>query len=769
MHWSAAMIAPRDIFTSAPLLRRDIVLDHALDQVSEAVVHASSLGTFELLLDGELVGDDVLSPGWSAYESRLRYRTYDITAKLSRRFVLGARLGNGWFRGRLGWTDDRALYGDRRALIAQLEIRYKDGSTQTVVTDDGWSAGPSEILADDLYDGQTIDARLRDEAWATYGSEPNGWGPVDIVAYDTRRLEPYIGPPVRRQQTLEPVKTWTSPAGRTLVDFGQNIVGWVRVTVTGPPGRQVVVRHAEVLENGELGTRPLRSAQATDRYLLSGGPDVFEPTFTFHGFRYIEIEGWPGRLDPAALEAVVVHSDLNRTGWFACSDPLLNQLHDNVVWGMRGNFLDVPTDCPQRDERMGWTGDLAVFAPAAAFLFDVDDFLRDWLRDLAVEQQAADGRVPYVVPDILKYLPDANDFATESTAIWGDAAVWVPWALWQSYGDLRILHEQYTSMAAHVRRVESLLSPSGLWDAGFQFGDWLDPLAPVADPFRARADPGVIATACAFRTARIMAEAASLTGHHEDAGTFTALAERLRRAFTAHYVAADGVIHSDAQAVYTVAIVFGLLDDRLTASAGDRLAQLVEENGFHIGTGFAGTAYITEALATTGYLDTAYRLLLQQESPSWLYPVTMGATTVWERWDSMLPDGSINPGGMTSFNHYALGAVADWMHRTVGGIAPLEPGYRRIHIAPRPGGGLTWAHTTLETPHGRVEVRWDLQETTLRVRATLPPGVSGVVDLPGAPLAEIDAGTLRVDVTVPAETRDPAATSVPNMHEGAKP
>ncbi len=751
------MISPAADLDGAPLLRKEISLDADHGEVRSAELHLSALGVFEATINGAPVGDDVLSPGWSSYEWRIRYRTYDVTHLLQTRSVLGVSLGNGWFRGRLTWSGGSALYGDRLGVIAQLEVTYADGHRQVVVTDDSWTAGPSPVLADDLYDGQTIDARRYDDSWTRPGGEPDGWVGVEVLEFDTRVLTPYLGPPVTRQEVLRPVEIWTSPSGQTLVDFGQNLGGWLRFRVKGPAGTEIVIRHAEVLDHRELGVRPLRTAQATDRFLLSGGDDFFEPTKTFHGFRYAEVTGWPtevaGELTPDSIEAVVVHSDLRRTGFFECSDPMLNQLHSNVVWALRGNFLDLPTDCPQRDERLGWTGDIAVFAPTAAFLYDVDTFLRDWLRDLHVEQQAANGLVGFVIPDVLKYVPPPREFPnTESTAVWSDAAAWVPWALWQAYGDRAVLEAQYDSMAAHVRRVESLLSPTGLWDTGFQFGDWLDPQAPPDEPFKAKADNGVVATACLHRTARIVAEVASLTGHEQDAAEFTALADRTRAAFNKHYVAEDGHLTSDAVTVYALAIVFGLLDDEDKEPAGARLAKLVAEGGYHIATGFAGTPYVTDALTMTGHLDVAYRLLLEESCPSWLYAVTMGATTIWERWDSMLPDGTINPGQMTSFNHYAFGAVADWMHRTIGGIAPLEPGYSRVLVAPRPGGGLSWAATRLQTPHGLVEVRWHQEDGQMTARTTLPEGVTGVVDLPGQTDVEIAAGTHEHRVVASSQT-----------------
>lgn len=761
--WSAQLIAPNDDMDGAPRLRTEIILADGHGPVKSAVLHASAHGVFEGWLNGRPVGDDVLSPGWTSYEWRLRYRTYDVTALLPRTSdsacVLGFALGNGWFRGRLTWSGGRAFYGPELAALAQLEITFADGHVQTVVTDETWTSGPSAVVANDIYDGETIDARRHSDTWLQPGFSSPEWTGVHAVSWDPSVLTPYLGPPVRRESELTPAKIWTSPGGKTLVDYGQNLVGWVRVRVEGPAGSTVTLRHAEVLEHDELGVRPLRTAEATDRFILSGGPDVFEPTFTFHGFQYVEVDGWPGGTEalqaiPDALTAVVVTSDLRRIGTFECSDDLLNQLHRNIVWGTRGNFVDVPTDCPQRDERLGWTGDLAAFAPSAAYLFDVKDFLRDWLRDLAAEQRAADGMVPFVVPDVLKYvtMPEGAHFPDpDSTAVWSDAAVWVPWALWQAYGDETVLVEQFDSMAAHVRRVESLLSPTGLWDTGFQFGDWLDPTAPPDDPFKAKADKGVVATACLHRSARLVAETARVLGRDEDAAHFDVLADRTRDRFNEHYVHDDGLIESDAPTVYALAIQFGLLDEDTEQLAGQRLAQLVADGGYHIQTGFAGTPFVCDALTRTGHLHDAYRLLLQRECPSWLYPVTMGATTVWERWDSMLPDGTINPGEMTSFNHYALGAVADWMHRTIGGLAPLEPGYSRVRVAPLPGGGITWATSSLETAHGTVAVHWSQGDDgdPITLELTVPPNVTAVVQLPGTPDVEVGEGSHLLPSTTP--------------------
>lgn len=739
--WSADLIAPDEDFAGAPLLRKEFALDQGHGAVVGATLFVTAHGVVEPTLNGAPVSDEVLTPGWTSYEWRLRYRSYDVLPLVSDTSVLGLALGNGWFRGRLGWSGKGAFYGSELAGLAELHLEFGDGHRQVVGTDATWQSGPSATLANDLYDGQTIDARLDSSDWTLPGAALEGWSGVHVVTHDAARLEPYLGPPVRRQEVVTPVKVWTSPAGATLVDFGQNLVGWLRFTVQGEAGGEITVRHAEVLEHDELGTRPLRSAEATDRFILSGGVDTFEPTKTFHGFRYAEVSGWPGQLTTDSVEAVVVHSELKPTGTFECSDELLNQLHRNVVWGLKGNFLDVPTDCPQRDERLGWTGDIAAFAPTAAYLYDVSGFLSNWLVDVDLEQSHAEGMVPFVVPDVLKYMEIPADFPDpDSTAIWSDAAVWVPWALWEAYGDREALARQYPAMTAHTRRVEGLLSDTDLWDKGFQFGDWLDPQAPPDAPFEARADKGVLATACYYRSLRQVQAAADILGNPDDAGYFSALAERVRSAFQKHYVTDGGRVLSDCATVYALAIEFGLLDGADRQGAGDRLAELVRQNGFRISTGFAGTPFVTDALTSTGHLDDAYSLLLERECPSWLYPVTMGATTVWERWDSMLPDGTINPGEMTSFNHYALGAVADWMHRTIGGIAALSPGYDRVLVAPRPGGGLTWAKAALETRHGAISTDWSLDDDGLSLRVTVPEGVEAQVQLPDGTQQTVGAG-----------------------------
>ncbi|MCI2423033.1 glycoside hydrolase family 78 protein [Saccharopolyspora sp. K220] len=732
--WSARFISPRTTDGPAPILTRTATLRPG---IATARLYATAHGAYVATINGSRVGDEVLAPGWTSYQHRLRYQTHDVTSLLHEgENDLEVLLGNGWYRGRLTWSGQRALYGDRLALLAQLEVTYDDGSVEVISTDEQWSATRSGILEDDIYDGQRTDLRFVESTVE----------PVEVLDAELTGLVAPEGPPVRITEVLPAVEVWQSPSGRTLVDFGQNVVGWVRLRVRN--AREVTVRHAEVLEDGELGVRPLRSAKATDSYLLAdAGEAVLEPSLTFHGFRYAEITG--AEVHAEDLEAVVVGTDLRRTGWFSCSDEDLEQFHRNVVWGMRGNFLDVPTDCPQRDERLGWTGDIQIFSPTASFLFDTAGFLSSWLADLAADQHP-DGSVPWVIPDVLR---------TESptAAAWGDAAAVVPWVLYQRYGDPRILERQFDSMRAWVDKIASLTA-DGVWRGGFQFGDWLDPTAPPDNPFAAKADPDVVATAHLVRSAEIVADAARVLGR--DAEHYAALATRTREAFARHYVTSSGRVLSDAPAVYALAIEWDLLPTAAQREqAGQRLADLVRANGLRISTGFVGTPLITDALTSTGHLDLAYRLLLEKSCPSWLYPVTMGATTVWERWDSMLPDGSINPGEMTSFNHYALGAVADWMHRTIAGLAPAGPGFREITVRPRPHAALTHASARHHTPYGEASVAWRRDNGRFTLDVAIPVGTRATVHLPGAEQISIGHGQHSWTVADPCtEPEGPVST-----------
>ncbi|WP_236030290.1 alpha-L-rhamnosidase [Paractinoplanes lichenicola] len=715
--WTARFVSPREIGAfggPAPILTGALGLS---GDVVKARLYITAHGLYEATINGHRVGDEVLTPGWTAYQHRLRYQTYDVTDLVTPgENRVEINLGNGWWRGYLGFRNQHSLYGDRLAALAQLEVETADGRVHTLATDGSWTAREGVIVVDDIYNGQRVDL----------GRELGAESPVDVIDADLSLLVAPDGPPVRVTDVLPAVEVFKSPSGKTLVDFGQNVVGWVRLRVRGgQKGNKVVIRHAEVLEDGELGVRPLRTARATDEWILDGREEVvLEPNFTFHGFRYAEVTGVDG-LEAADVEAVVVGSDLRRTGWFESDHELLNRFHENVVWGMRGNFVDVPTDCPQRDERLGWTGDIQVFSPTASFLFDSAGFLTNWLADLAAEQQK-DGSVPYVVPDVLRQPGPA-------TAAWGDAATIVPWVIYQRTGDRGILERQLPSMRAWVDKMAALAGPGLLWAGGFQFGDWLDPTAPPADPFRAKADPDVIATAHLARSAEVVAQAALAVGDGDVAREYGDLAGRVRAAFAREYVTDGGRVLSDAPTAYALALQWALLpteDQR--KQAGQRLADLVRVAGFRISTGFVGTPLMTDALADAGEPELAYRLLLQTGVPSWLYPVTMGATTVWERWDSMLPDGSINPGEMTSFNHYALGAVADWLHRRVAGLAPAEPGYRSIEVRPLPTGQLTRAAARHLTPYGEASVAWTRDGGELSLTVVVPVGASATVHVPGS-------------------------------------
>jgi len=742
--WSARFMTPAwDEDNSwdqpCPLLRREFDV-HAGVAVERARLYVTALGVYEAHLNGAVIGDHVLAPGWTTYTHRLRYQTFDVTDLLHEgRNAIGAMLGDGWYRGPLGFGGGRrSIYGDHLALLAQLEIVYTDGTTDRVVTDEGWRAATGPILTSGLYDGETYDARLERAGWAKPGYDDHTWTSVRPLDRDLATLVAPEGPPVRRIELVAPVAITTSPSGRTIVDFGQNLVGRLRLSVHGPAGQTITLRHAEVLQDGELCTRPLRHAQATDRYTLRGdGEETWEPRFTFHGFRYAEVDGWPGEPRAEDLRAVVCHSDLERTGWFACSDTLLNRLHENVVWSMRGNFLDIPTDCPQRDERLGWTGDIQVFAPTATFLYDSAGFLSSWLADLAAEQRDAAGVVPFVVPNVIA------GPAVPATA-WGDAAVIVPWVLYQRFGDTGILATQFESMRAWVDLVAARAGETYLWDTGFQFGDWLDPAAPPDKPAAARTDPSLVATAYLARSAELTGRAAGVLGRADDEARYLALAAQVRDAFATEYVSPSGRLVSDASTAYALALQFGLLRDAdQRRHAGARLAALTRESGYRVSTGFVGTPLICDALCGVGAYDAAYRLLTQRACPSWLYPVTMGATTIWERWDSLLPDGSVNPGEMTSFNHYALGAVADWLHRTVAGLAPAAPGYRRIEVRPRPGGGLTRARARHRTPYGYAGVAWRIVGEEITVEVVVPANTTAIVTLPGGdgPSVEVGSGT----------------------------
>ena len=719
------------------LVRRKFTIDKP---VRRATLFSTALGSVEARLNGELVDDGVLSPGWTSYHERLVHETTDVTSLLEvGPNVLGLALAGAWYTEEYGFHSFvRRVYGEQPRALAQLRVEFEDGTTETIITDDSWRATASgPLVSSGIYEGEHYDATRELGGWDTVEFDDASWTAALVDDIHTPVPEARVAEPVRRLEELPVHRAFLSPSGAQLLDFGQNLVGRLRIRVEGPRGTVITLRHAEVLENGELALVPLRRAAATDVYVLSGnGVETWEPTFTFHGFQYAQIDGWPGEFDPSAVSAVVIHSDMRRTGWFSSSHAMLDRLHDNVLWGMRGNFFSIPTDCPQRDERLGWTGDIEVFAPTASFLYDCDGFLVSWLRDLAIEQSSQGGIVPLVVPAVLPTL------ASGPTAAWGDAATIVPWVLYERFGDRGVLADQYPSMRAWVEALLAQSGDTGLWAGTFQLGDWLDPTAPPDKPHQARTDSDIVASAYLVKSLRIAAKTAALLGETADAERYELAAERCRAAFVAEYVTPAGRMMSDGQTAYALALGFDLVTEpEARANLAARLANLVRANGYRIGTGFVGTPLVAPALSDAGHLDAASRLLLQTENPSWLYPVTMGATTVWERWDSLLDDGSVNPGEMTSFNHYALGAVADWMHRTVAGLGPDAPGYSRLRIAPRPLRQLEHAEARHETPYGTASVSWFREGSVIVVKAEVPANTTAIIDLPGRPESEVGSGT----------------------------
>ncbi|WP_394771610.1 family 78 glycoside hydrolase catalytic domain [Lacisediminihabitans sp.] len=707
--------------------------------VLRATLYATAHGAYQVQINGREVDDQILKPGWTPYPRRLIHESTDVTALLADGpNAIGVRIAGAWYTERYGFrANSTPFYGEQPAAALQLAIEYVDGSTDTILTGPDWRAtGDAPIVASGIYDGESYDARREPGGWTQAGFDDDGWQPVRVDTEPMPVPTARTSPAVRAIEERAVEQELVSASGQPILDFGQNLVGRLRIRVRGEAGTVVTLRHAEVLEHGELGIRPLRLAKATDTYTLRGGDEeVWEPAFTFHGFRYAQVTGLPEPIGGDAVTAVVIHSDMRRTGWFESSHEMLNRLHENVLWGMRGNFLYLPTDCPQRDERLGWTGDLQVFAPTASFLYDTNAFLTSWTVDLAGEQTAAGGGiVPFIIPNVL------HDAATPAAA-WGDAATVVPTVLRERFGDVGVLEAQFDSMRGWADCLLALAGDRMLWEGGFQFGDWLDPTAPPDNAALAKTDPDIVASAYLYRSVDLTARAAETLGRHADAEHYAALAEKVRAAFLSEYVTATGRMVSDAQTGYATAIVFGLSGSSAQrARMGERLAELVTANGYRIGTGFVGTPVIADALTATGHLATAGRLLTQTENPSWLYPVTMGATTIWERWDSMLEDGSINPGEMTSFNHYALGAVADWLHRTVAGLAPAAPGYRVIRIAPQPLAELDHATASLDTPYGPARVAWRREGDCVVVEAEVPANATAEVVLPGGEPIMVGSG-----------------------------
>jgi alpha-L-rhamnosidase len=737
--WKARWIEPvQDTSRAIPALhvRKDFELTKP---IASARVYVTSHGLYELSLNGRKVGDQVLTPGWTSYNNRLQYQVYDITGHLRQgRNAVGVMLGDGWYRGTLAWEDSWGIYGKKLGVLCQIHIRHTDGSETLVISDGSWKgSAEGPVVMNSIYDGESYDARREMKGWNTPSFTDTAWTSVEEVTYTKETLIATETVPVRRIQELKATKIFTTPKGTLVADFGQNMVGWVRLRVRGTAGTTITIRHAEVLDReGEFYTENLRAAKATMKYVLRGeGEEVFEPRFTFFGFRFIAIDGFPGEVKPENVVAVVVHSDMKVTGTFECSDPLLNQLQKNIVWGQKGNFVDVPTDCPQRDERLGWTGDAQAFARTAAYNMDVAAFFTKWLKDLAADQ-TVEGIVPPVIPNVLQQVAGSSG--------WADAATIIPWDMYQVYGDRKFLEDQYKSMKAWVQYIDSV-SRNNLWNSGWHFGDWL--FFRPADDLDGRSavtDKYMIAQCFWAHSTQLVINAARVLGKNDDITKFEEMLERVKNAYVKEYLTPSGRLVSGSQTAYVLALNFDMLPEDLRGQAAERLVENIRSYNNHLTTGFLGTPYLCHVLSRFGYNDVAYTLLLQKTYPSWLYPVTQGATTIWERWDGQKPDGSFQNAGMNSFNHYAYGAIGDWMYRVVGGIEIAEPGYRKVRIQPQPDPRLGYARASYKSPYGTIRSAWERKGNQMHVSVAIPPNTTAIVCLPDAVYNDVMEGKSQI-------------------------
>ncbi|HEX3356209.1 MAG TPA: glycoside hydrolase family 78 protein, partial [Tepidisphaeraceae bacterium] len=738
----------------APYLRKEFSLAKSIES---ARLYVTALGLYEFEINGQRVGENVLMPGRTEYRKRVPYHVYDVASHLhAGENACGAILGDGWYCGHLH-SDPRQTYGDRPQLLAQLEITFADGSSQIIVSDNTWKSGEGPIRSSDMLMGEDYDARMEIPGWSMPSFNNNAW--QSALLFDDPKIEivAHRAPPMRKIQEIKPIKPPTLSANkrRHLFDLGQNMVGWVRLKFrNAPPGKTIDLRYVEMLDkDGKPYTTALRTARATDHYTTGGGPEeTFEPRFTFHGFRYVEVRDYPGPLTADDLVGVVVHSDCEFTGEFECSDPMINQLQHNIVWSQKGNFLDIPTDCPQRDERLGWTGDAQVFIRTAGFNMDVANFFAKWLTDVA-DSQYEDGHIPSVVPHV-------TSIHHEGGPAWADAAVICPWWVYQTYGDTRIIENCWPTMTRFVGWMQNSYpdfirpKPGAKWQG---YGDWLS--------IGAITPPDLIGTAFFAYCANLMAKMARAVGKTAEAEKYTRLFEQVRAAWNARFVKKEGAaveaavansVYEDmgvkasgdpaasrsvsissplsvqSQTAYVLALHFDLLPDGLQPQVFDALVRDIEAHDMHLSTGFVGTPYLNHVLTRFGRPDIAYALLNQKTFPSWLFPITHGATTMWERWDGWTPEKGFNDAGMNSYNHYAYGAVGEWMYSTIAGIDldPEKPGYKHIVIRPNPGGGLTHASAKLDSIHGVIEVAWRLHDSQLQIDMTIPPNTTATIHLP---------------------------------------
>ncbi|MEZ4773435.1 MAG: family 78 glycoside hydrolase catalytic domain [Bacteroidia bacterium] len=723
----------------SPMLRSEFAVN---GKIRDARLYITAHGLYEAQINGERVGEDLLTPGWTSYNKRLQYQVYDITDQLRQgNNAIGVVLGDGWYRGFLVWQNHRNTYGEKLGALAQIEVRYTNGKTARFTTGQNWKSATGPVIASDIYNGETYDAREEKMGWTLPGYDDSDWTPVKVVDYPKEHLIAQVGPPVRKIQEISPVSIFQTPKGETVVDFGQNMVGWVKLTASGKTGTRITLYHAEVLDKaGNFYTENLRAAKQKNEYILNGsGTETFEPHFTFQGFRYVKVEGFPGTITKDNLTGVVIHSAMAPTGNFSCSDSLLNQLQHNIQWGQKGNFVDVPTDCPQRDERLGWTGDAQVFARTAAFNMDVAAFYTKWLGDVAADQ-TPEGAVPYVIPQVLR----AKDVGS---AGWADAAVIIPWTVYLTYGDTRILENQYPSMKAWVDYMADGAGENYLWDTVFTFGDWLFySLQDDTDGTSAITDKILIKQAFFAYSTELLIKTAAVIGKKDDVEKYSRLLGRVKETFQREFVTPSGRLVSNSQTAYVLALNFDLLPESQRPAAAKRLVENIRSYKNHLTTGFLGTPYLCHVLSRFGYEDVAYDLLFQETYPSWLYPVKMGATTIWERWDGIRPDGSFQNVGMNSFNHYAYGAIGDWMYQHIAGIQldPSVPGYKKAIIRPRPGGKLTHASGKLLTMYGELTTDWKIEANVFSLSVVIPPNTTASIVLPklsGDEIHQVGAGS----------------------------
>lgn len=761
-NWQAAWIGPGYVEDSvqrpSPLMRKEFAISKPL---ASATAYVTAHGLYEAQLNGQRVGDAYLTPGWTSYHKRLAYQAYDVTKLLKTGpNAVGATLASGWYRGFVGFDNVHNVYGRDVALLLQLHLVYQDGSSEDIGTDGTWqTSADGPIRRAELQRGETYDARMEKTGWTQPGYAARGWAPAKVQPYTKDPLFASFNEPIRAHETFKVIKVTTSPKGETILDFGQNLVGWVRVKARGKAGDKVTLSHAEVLDkHGNFYLANLRAATAEDTYYLrgTGQDEAFEPHFTTHGFRYLRVDAYPGKVNPADFTAVALYSDMPATGSFSCSNPMINQLQSNIQWGQKGNFLDVPTDCPQRDERLGWTGDAEVFSRTAAFNRNTNSFFAKWLADLAADQ-GPDGAVPFVVPG----MPFTRGKNLIGAAGWSDAATVIPWDLYTVFGDRRTLAVQYPSMQRWVQYIQDK-SRKDLWDTGFQFGDWLAYDVDDDNAGRSAVTSHALVAQCFWaHSTQILLDAATVLGKTADATAYAAQLARIKAAFQREYVTPNGALMSNTQTAYVLALQFDMLPEALRAQAAERLARNVADYDNHLTTGFLGTPYLCQVLSRSGHADVAYKLLLQKTYPSWLYPITMGATTMWERWDSMRPDSTFAPPSMTSFNHYAYGAIGDWLYTTVAGLNAAAPGYHQLTVRPQPGGGFTQATATLETGYGPTRSHWQVVGDQLTLDVTVPPNATATVYVPTTNPSSVREGNRPLGVSLPADPAQEGYLPVP--------